>query len=166
MSTPAITCPEPRGHAGNLGALFAAHAASERTALIDLNNPAQPRVVSFRELDGLCNAVARGLVRAGLKPGDRIGILSQNRVEFVATLLGAMRAGVVPVPVNIKLAVDTSHYILNDAGAKCVFIEGAYRKLCPADVQTIEYGSAFEAFLNPGVFTVFEPALESVAIQP
>ena len=166
MNKPAIACPEARGHAGNLGALFAAHANSARTALIDLNNPAQPRAVSFRELDGLCNGVARGVARAGLKPGDRIGILSQNRVEFVATLLGAMRAGVVPVPVNIKLAVDTAHYILNDAGAKCVFIESAYRKLCPANVQTVEYGSAFEAFLDPGAFTAFEPAADTVAIQP
>jgi long-chain acyl-CoA synthetase len=166
MNKPAIACPEARGHTGNLGALFAAHADSARTALIDLNNPAQPRAVSFRALDGLCNGVARGLARGGLKPGDRIGILSQNRVEFVATLLGAMRAGVVPVPVNIKLAVDTAHYILNDAGAKCVFIESAYRKLCPANVRTIEYGSAFEAFLDPGAFTAFEPVADSVAIQP
>ena len=166
MNAPTIACPEPRGHAGNLGLLFAAHAASERAAIIDLRDPNQPRTVSFRELDGLCNAVARGLVRAGLKPGDRIGILSQNRVEFVATLLGAMRTGVIPVPVNIKLAADTAHYILNDAGATCVFLESAYRKLCPPNVTTIEYGSAFEAFLDPGAFTVFEPAPDSVAIQP
>ncbi len=166
MSEPTIPCPEARGHAGNLGALFAAHADSERAAIIDLSDPAQPQTVSFRELDAACNAVARSLVRDGLKPGDRIGILSQNRVEFVATLLGAMRAGVVPVPVNIKLAADTAHYILNDAGAKRVFLESAYRKLCPADVPMIEYGSAFDAFLDPGAFTVFEPAPDSVAIQP
>ena len=117
---PLIPCPEPRGYAGNLGRLFAAHAQSERTAIVDLSNPAQPRPVSFRELDNQCNAVARGLTRAGLRAGDRIGILSLNRIEFAATLLGAMRAGVVPVPVNIKLAADTVHYILNDAGAKRV----------------------------------------------
>ena len=73
---------------------------------------------------------------------------------------------VVPVPVNIKLAVDTAHYILNDAGAKCVFIESAYRKLCPANVRTVEYGSAYEAFLDPGAFTAFEPVADTVAIQP
>ena len=85
--------------------------------------PAKPRPVSFRELDAGCNAVARGLVKAGLKPGDRIGILSLNRAEFVMTLLGAMRAGVVPVPVNIKLPADTVAYILGDAGARLVFAE-------------------------------------------
>ena len=165
-SSPAIACPQARGYPGNLGAPFVAHANSSRTALIDLYNPAQPRAVSFRELDTACNAVARGLVRAGLKPGDRIGILSLNRFEFVATLLGAMRAGVVPVPVNIKLAADTAHYILRDAGAKRVFIESSYRKLCPDEIPVVAYGAPFDAFVDAGEFTPFEPAPNSVAIQP
>ncbi len=111
-----IPCPEPRGYPGNLGLLFAEHAQSDRPAIVDLREPAKPRPVSFRELDARCNAVARGLVKAGLKPGDRIGILSLNRAEFVMTLLGAMRAGVVPVPVNVKLAADTVAYILQRCG--------------------------------------------------
>ena len=101
-----IPCPEPRGYPGNLGSLLAAHATSDRTAIIDLRDAAGPQPVSFRELDAGCNAVARGLARAGLKPGDRIGILSLNRVEFVMAVLGAMRAGVVPVPVNVKLPAE------------------------------------------------------------
>ncbi len=162
----AISRPDARGYAGNLGAPFVAHAQATRTALIDLSDAARPREISFHALDDACNAVARGLVRAGLKPGDRIGILSLNRVEFVATLLGAMRAGVVPVPVNIKLATETAHYILNDAGAKFVFVESAYRKLCPVDIPVVEYGEAFDQFIDAGDFTPFEPAPDSVAIQP
>lgn len=166
---PAIPRPESRGYAGNLGVLFAAHAnsaQSARTAIIDLNDATQPREISYRQLDADCNAVARGLIRAGLKTGDRIGILSLNRVEFVAMLLGAMRAGIVPVPVNIKLAVDTAHYILRDAGAKHVFFESAYRKLCPAGIPVTEFGEAFLSFLDAGPFGAFEPAPDSVAIQP
>jgi long-chain acyl-CoA synthetase len=164
-AAPGIPCPDARGYAGNLGMLFAAHADATRTALIDLSG-AQPRAISFRELDARCNAVARGLTRAGLKAGDRIGILSQNRVEFVATLLGAMRACVVPVPVNIKLAADTAHYILQDAGTKCMFIESAYRKLCPPGMSVVEYGVGFNAFLENGDFAAIEPTPDTVAIQP
>ena len=65
-----IAEPAAQGHAGNLGLLFATHAHEERTAIIDLHDPAAPRDVSFRELDDLCNAVARGLMRAGLKAGE------------------------------------------------------------------------------------------------
>ena len=118
----------------------------------------------------MCNAVARGLVRAGLRPGDRIGILSLNRVEFVATLLGAMRAGVVPVPVNLKLTADTIAFILADAGARLVFTEPALRKLCPAGLRVIEFGGAgddgYERFADPGPYTAFEPSPDSVAVQP
>jgi long-chain acyl-CoA synthetase len=163
---PLIPCPEPRGYAGNLGLLFAAHAQLTRAAIIDLSNPAAPRPVSFRELNAMCDAVARGLTRAGLRAGDRIGILSLNRVEFAATLLGTMRAGVVPVPVNIKLAADTAQYILRDAGAKYVFAEAAYRKLCPDDMPVCEFGDAFNAFIDAGPFDAIEPAADTVAIQP
>jgi long-chain acyl-CoA synthetase len=161
-----VSCPEPRGYAGNLGLLFAEHAQTSRFALIDLRNADSPRTLSFRELDACCNAVARGLTRAGLRAADRIGILALNRVEFVATLLGAMRAGIVPVPVNIKLAADAAHYILQDAGAKRVFAESAYRALCPADIPATEYGEEFTRFIDAGPFDAFEPAPDSVAIQP
>jgi len=158
--------PEPRGYPGNLGLLFAEDAQSDRPVIIDLRDARQPRPVSFRELDAGCNAVARGLTRAGLKPGDRVGILSLNRAEFVMTLLGAMRAGVVPVPVNVKLAADSVAYILNDAGARMVFCEPGMKHLAPAGLRAVDYDGDFERFLDPGRFDAFEPAPDSVAIQP
>ena len=162
--------PEPRGYPGNLGLLFAAYADEQRAAIVDLYDPERPRSVSFRELDRLCNAVARGLARAGLGPGDRVGILSLNRVEFVAAFLGSMRAGAVPVPINIKLAADTIAFILKDAGARLVFAEPGLRRLSLSGLRTIEFGGsgndAFERFIDPGPFTAFEPASDSIAVQP
>jgi acyl-CoA synthetase (AMP-forming)/AMP-acid ligase II len=161
-----IAEPEARGHAGNLGLLFAAHAQSERTAIVDLYDAAAPRAVSFRELDRLCNAVARGLTRAGLAAGDRVAILSLNRIEFVASVLGSMRAGVVPVPINIKLPADAVDYIVKDAGAKLIFTEAALRRLCPDGTPVVEYGGDFASFIDHGEFTAIEPGPDTVAIQP
>ena len=167
---PTIPEPEPRGYPGNLGLLFAAHADSDRTAIVDLYDAAQPRKITYRALDQMCDGVARGCARAGLQPGDRIGILSLNRVEFIATLLGCMRAGVVPVPVNVKLTADAIAFILHDAGAQVVFTESALRKLCPASLRVVEYGSAgehgYDRFAEPGPYTAFEPAPDSIAVQP
>src|SRR5215472_1508766 len=161
--------PDPCGYPGNLGLLFTEHAESSRTAITDLRYPERPRPVSFRELDAACDACARGLVRRGLEPGDRIGILSLNRVEFVIALLGAMRAGVVPVPINVKLSADTVSYILLDSAARLVFVEPESKRLVPAGMPAVEFGSdgsgGFEAFLDSGTFHVFEPSLDSVAIQ-
>ena len=161
-----VSQPEPRGYPGNLGLLFAEHAQSDRPAIIDLRDPKRLRPVSFRELDAGCNAVARGLAKAGFNPGDRIGILSLNRAEFVMTLLGAMRADVVPVPVNVKLPADAVAYILNDAGARMVFCEPGTGKLVPPGRRVVEFGDDFERFLDPGPFKAFEPTPDSVAIQP
>ena len=75
-----IAEPEPRGHKGNLGLLFAAHAREERTAIVDLHDPARPRPVSFCALDSMCNAVARGLVRVrGKQQAEVAGITSRFR---------------------------------------------------------------------------------------
>jgi acyl-CoA synthetase (AMP-forming)/AMP-acid ligase II len=164
-----IPQPEPRGYPGNLGLLFAEHAESTRTAITDLSEPRRPRPVSFRELDASCDGCARGLLRSGLQPGDRIGILSFNRVEFVVALLGAMRAGVVPVPINVKLSADTVAYILFDSGARVVFAEPEWQRLVPGGMRVVEFGGSgrdgFEAFLDAGSFAAFEPMPDSVAIQ-
>src|SRR5881409_4402904 len=153
--------PEPRGYAGNLGLLFAERAGSSRTAITDLRDPERPVPVSFCALDAACDACARGLVRSGLRPGDRLGILSLNRVEFVAVLLGAMRAGVVPVPINVKLSADTVSYILSDSSACLVFAEPESKRLVPRGMRVLEFGGSgsdgFEAFLDSGSFLAFEP---------
>lgn len=162
-----ISRPEPRGYPGNLGLLFAEHAREDRPAIVDLHDARHPRPVTFRELDALCNALARGLRRRGIAAGDRIAILSLNRVELVATVLGAMRIGAVPVPINVKLAPASVQFIVNDASAKLLFAESALRRLCPAGIEAIEFGAAsFERFLDPGELESFDPAPDSVAIQP
>lgn len=161
-----IPCPEPRGYPGNLGLLFAEYAQSDRVAIVDLRDPLQPRPVSFRELDDGCNAVARGLTRSGIRLGDRVGILSLNRIEFVTALLGAMRAGAVPVPINVKLAAETVSYILADAGARLVLAERQFRYLINKCFPIIEFGAEFEQLIDAGPFDAFEPAPNSVAIQP
>jgi len=161
--------PEPCGYPGNLGLLFAAHAESSRTAITDLRDPEWPRPVSFCALDAACDACARGLVRLGLEPGDRVGILSLNRVEFVIALLGAMRAGVVPVPINVKLSADTVSYIVFDSATRLMFAEPEPKSLVPGGIRVVEFGSSgpegFESFLDHGSFHAFEPIPDSVAIQ-
>ncbi len=161
-----VPAPEPRGYPGNLGAPFAERADSSRTALIDLRDPAAPCEYGFRDLDAKANAVARGLERRGLRAGDRVGILSLNRFEFVATLLGAMRAGMVPVPINVKLAADTVSHILSDAGAKLVFREPAFAHLLPQSLPAVNYNGDFSDLLDPGPYNAVEPAPDTVAIQP
>ena len=162
--------PEPRGYPGNLGLLFTEHARNTRTAIVDLHDSDSPLDVSFTALDAMCDGVACGLRKAGLNAGDRIAVLSANRHEFVATVLGAMRAGVVPVPINIKLPADSVRYIVEDASARLIFTEASLRRLSPPGVKVVDFGAdgadGFEQFVDCADAPAFEPAPDSVAIQP
>ena len=50
-------------------------------------------LLTFRELDGLSNGMARFLASCGVAPGDRVGMMSSNRPEFVITLYGILKLG-------------------------------------------------------------------------
>ncbi|MDX1610848.1 MAG: AMP-binding protein, partial [Candidatus Thermoplasmatota archaeon] len=68
--------------------------------------------------------VSLGLQARGLEPGDRVGILATNGPAWAVTDWGALHAGVVPVPLYDSLTPDEMAFILEDAGAKVLFVEG------------------------------------------
>ena len=112
---------KPITNTQNLGAIFGGHVSSDRTAIIDLTDEAAPREISYSILDEMCQGVARGLTTGGLIKEDRIGILGLNSVEFIAVLFGAMQAGIVPVPINIKQPAAGVAAIMEDAGVNFMF---------------------------------------------
>ena len=94
----------------------------ERLAIIDLSRD-PPREVRYLELDERMDRVANLLAARGLSPGDRVAMAVGNRFEFVEIMYGAMRAGLVPVPLNTKLGRETLDYILRDASVVAAFVE-------------------------------------------
>jgi long-chain acyl-CoA synthetase len=68
-------------------------------------------------------------------PGDRLLLAMGNRSEFIEAFFGAMRAGLIPIPLNIKLGADTIGFILDDAGCRAAIVEPACH---PQITQIIE----------------------------
>src|SRR4051812_20672175 len=95
----------------NLGDLIRRDRDLGKVALIDLGGEAGLREFSFAQLDGMANAVARGLLARGFHRGERVAILAANRAEYLGVLYGAMRAGLVAVPVNFKFPRATIDFI-------------------------------------------------------
>lgn len=62
------------------------------------------RSVSYAELDQLADDQAAGLVRNGLRAGDRVAVLAGNNIEIVAFIHAAARARAVLVPLNTRLS--------------------------------------------------------------
>ncbi len=65
---------------------------------------------------------AFALEALGCEPGTRVAILSENRPEWATTDFGALAAGMVSVPLYTTLIPEQLAYILNDAGARVIFL--------------------------------------------
>ncbi|HTP07191.1 MAG TPA: AMP-binding protein, partial [Anaerolineae bacterium] len=91
------------------------------------------RRMTYREAQAESQRIANTFASSGLKIGDRIAILSKNSVEYFLIYLAAARAGVVPVPLNYRLAPAEWTYILNDSGARLILAAGDY----PREIDSI-----------------------------
>ena len=108
----------------NLGYFFSNSVARfpDKVAVIDLYG-GRERFVTYRELDERADRVAGLLTRLGIAPGERVGMIVGNRVEFLEIFFGSMRAGAIPVAINTRLARETLKFILEDAECRVVFVE-------------------------------------------
>jgi long-chain acyl-CoA synthetase len=146
----------------NLGALTSKDGDPDKVAIIDLGT-GQERRFTYRDFEVQADAVARALAGRGLARGDRIAILSANRFEYLTTVHGIMRAGLVAVPVNFKFPPATIDYIVHDSGAKLIFCDAPRLDSAPKDLPRICFDSGnghsdFASFLKPGPFTPITPA--------
>jgi len=91
-----------------------AHRYGEQDAIVSLE---YGEARSFAELDEQASRVASALTDRGVDPGDRVALFLPNTLQFPETFFGAIRAGAVPVPLNLRMDVETLAYICSDADA-------------------------------------------------
>jgi long-chain acyl-CoA synthetase len=108
----------------NLGFFFDQTVARvpDKVAIIDLFG-GRERLSTYRGLDARMDAVARMLARLGVRPGERVAMLIGNRTEFIEFFFGAMRAGAIPLPLNIRLAGGTLEGIVADAASVLAVVD-------------------------------------------
>jgi len=115
-------CETPRMET-NVADLLSAAARAEPTK-IALSEAASGRTVTWAALDDLADRVAHGLHTAGMIAGYRVMIAATNRIEFVATYLGVLRARMVAVPINPRSATGEVVRMLVDSGSRMVIADG------------------------------------------
>jgi len=108
----------------NLGFFFdhAVQRLPEKVAIIDLFG-GKERHSTYRQLDERMDYVARMLARLGIRSGERVAMLVGNRVEFIEFFFGAMRAGAIPLLLNIRLAAGMLEQLIADAACALVIAD-------------------------------------------
>jgi len=87
------------------------------------------RTFTYSEASKHVNRLANAFASAGIKKGDRVVFLSKNSIEYVFMFYAGSRSGVIPVPLNYRLAPHEWAYIINDSRAKMLlafpeYVEG------------------------------------------
>src|SRR5881409_1706151 len=91
-----------------------------------LKTPEGYRQIAYREVYRQVLGAAAGLLSHGLKPGERVAILSENRPEWVVTYLGILFAGGTPVPLDTQISPPEWRRLLDDSDAQFVLVSGLH----------------------------------------
>jgi long-chain acyl-CoA synthetase len=135
---------------------------------VKVNGVYQP--ISSRTLAERVRKVALGLTELGVKPGDRVAIISENRPEWAIADYACLTAAVADVPLYPNLPPEQAAYILRDAGAVAIFVSDAaqaakisqVREKCP----TLKHVVTFAAERHAGAdFTLAEVEARGAAVD-
>ncbi|RMC30102.1 non-ribosomal peptide synthetase, partial [Paracoccus alkanivorans] len=100
-------------------------AASRHPAAPALDDGQQ--VISYADLIRRVESCAAGLVEQGITPGDRVGVMRHRSAEAVISMLGAIRAGAVYLPLDPNYPQDRLDWIVDDARPALILAEPATR---------------------------------------
>ncbi|WP_216693591.1 class I adenylate-forming enzyme family protein [Dietzia psychralcaliphila] len=78
---------------------------------------------TWSAVDTRAGRLARYLLSAGLVKGDRVLVVARNCVEWPETTFALAKAGLIAVPVNIRLAPDELAHVRDDSGARAAIVQ-------------------------------------------
>src|SRR5438034_11410232 len=81
--------------------------------------------LSYGELQSQSRRLANLLRHLGVRREERVAMIMLDTVDFPIVFLGAIRAGIVPVPLNTLLTSDQYAYVLADCRARVLFVSEA-----------------------------------------
>ncbi|MFJ5263200.1 acyl-CoA synthetase [Streptomyces sp. NPDC088387] len=89
----------------------------DREALVYVDHPGTgaERRLTYAELDAAACRIGHHLLDSGIRPGDHLGLHLFNGVEYLQTVLGCLKARIVPVNVNYRYVEEELVYLYRDA---------------------------------------------------
>jgi long-chain acyl-CoA synthetase len=93
---------------------------------VALRLPGNDSNLTYADLDARVDRAAAAFQQFGLRPRDRVGLGLGNSLHFVEAWYGALRAGLVAVPLNTSSTTEEVAHILSDSGARAVVVSEAF----------------------------------------
>lgn len=115
--------------------------------------------VSFKDYKTKCDHLAAGLIKAGIKTGDRVGVLAQNSVDYMILYGAAAKLGVIVLAVNWRFQQEEVEFVINDCTPRFVFAGADFQKTITdalPKVKSVEKCFTIGAGDVPDGFTSFD----------
>ena len=128
---------------------------------------------TYRELGDLVGRAARALLARGVRTGDRVGVWSPNRFEWVVLQLATARVGAILVTINPAYRATELEYVLCKSGVSFLALARGFRKTdylailhevrgrCPVLRDTLVLDTDWDTFLDEAA-TISEADVEAV----
>lgn len=121
------------------------------------------RTLTYQELEERSLRVARHLRACGLRRGDVVALLTDNRPEAYEVYWAALRSGLYITAVNSHLSADEAAYIVTDCGAKALVVSAGVSAVASLDVPVehrLAYGGEVDGYAD------YEAALAAAGNEP
>ncbi len=138
-----------------IGSLFHSTAAAypQRIAIRD-----EQIALTYADIETRSNSLANHLLSVGVGQGDRVAVLSKNRIEYFEVLLAAAKIGAIVAALNWRLIDHELAHCINLASPKVIFASAEFTALldrCEADPSArLMFGEAYETTLaaSPAIY--------------
>jgi len=143
----------------NLADILDRAAPDDRPLIVELSPEGdEQRRLTYGEGRRRIAALARGLLKRGLRRGDAVAIVAANSADYLLLYMATMAAGLVSVCVNHKLPRETVAHIMTDSAVRLAIADAGRAPLVAELVPTVAI-EQLDTLLDPGPF-------DAVAMEP
>jgi len=96
----------------------------DRTALV-----CGDQRLTWREFNQAIDRVANGLIKGGLRKGDKVSVLMLNSIEMLEIMMGTVKAGGVIVPLSVMLTAESLATMINDSDSRFIFVGAPFARV-------------------------------------
>jgi len=104
----------------------------------------EEKTITFLEFNKRVNSLSNAILKLGLKPGNKVAVLSKNSPEMVEICFAAAKAGMVYVPLNFRLVPIELKFVINDAEIDLLFVGESFKK----EIEEIRDGISVSHIIN------------------